>query len=119
MSSRPNGVTLRQKLYGCLRERQGTSHITSATGSANKKQISTAETFYEEPSLVLDDDVAEEEATRFADGTQTALEARAEELLRAAAVDHEETQTRRDLPDMLEGDHGKLAAPAQRQREAA
>ena len=63
---------------------------------------------------VLDDDVAEEEATRFTDGTQTALETRAEELLRAAAVDHEETQTRRDLPDMLEGDHGKLAAPAQR-----
>ena len=68
---------------------------------------------------VLDDDVAEEEATRFTDGTQTALETRAEELLRAAAVDHEETQTRRDLPDMLEGDHGKLAAPAQRQRDAA
>ena len=68
---------------------------------------------------VLDDDVAEEEATRFTDGTQTALETRAKELLRAAAVDHEDTQTRRDLPDMLEGDHGKLAAPAQRQRDAA
>ena len=61
---------------------------------------------------VLDDDVAEEEATRFTDGTQTALETRAEELLRAAAVNHEDTQTWRDLPDMLEGDHGKLAAPA-------
>ena len=61
---------------------------------------------------VLDDDVAEEEATRFTDGTQTTLETRAEELLRAATVDHEDTQTRRDLPDMLEGDHGKLAAPA-------
>lgn len=68
---------------------------------------------------VLDDDVAEEEATRFTDGTQTALEARAEELLRAAAVDHEDTQTGRDLPHMLEGDHGKLAAPAQRQRDSA
>ena len=112
-------MTLRQKLYGCLWEPHGASHITSATGSENKKQISTAETFCEEPLLVLDDDVAEEEATRFANGTQTALEARAEELLRAAAVDHEETQTRRNLPDMLEGDHGKLAAPAQRQREAA
>ena len=65
------------------------------------------------------DDVAEEEATRFTDGTQTALETRAEELLRAAAVDHEDTQTGRDLPHMLEGDHGKLAAPAQRQRDSA
>ena len=65
------------------------------------------------------DDVAEEEATRFTDGTQTALEAGATELLRAAAVDHENTQTRSDLPDMLEGDHGKLAAPAQRQRNGA
>ena len=46
------------------------------------------------------------------DGTQTALQTHGEELLRAAAVDHEDTQTRRDLPDMLEGDHGKLAAPA-------
>ena len=68
---------------------------------------------------VLDDDVAEEEATRFTDGTQTALETRAEELLRAAAVDHEDTQTRRDLPDMLEGDHGKLAAPAKSQWASA
>ena len=53
------------------------------------------------------------------DGTQTALQTHGEELLRAAAVDHEDTQTGRDLPHMLEGDHGKLAAPAQRQRDAA
>ena len=59
-----------------------------------------------------DYDVAEKQTRRFTDGPQTALETRAEELLRAAAVDHEDTQTRRDLPDMLEGDHGKLAAPA-------
>ena len=66
-----------------------------------------------------DYDVAEKQTRRFTDGTQTALETRAEELLRAAAVNYEDTQTRRDLPDMLEGDHGKLAAPAQRQRDAA
>jgi len=66
-----------------------------------------------------DYDVAEKQTRRFTDGTQTALEARAEKLLRAAAVDHENTQTGRDVPDMLEGDHGKLAAPAQRQRDAA
>ena len=69
--------------------------------------------------LVLDDNVAEEQTTRLTDGTQTAFQTHGEELLRAAAVDHEDTQTGRDLPDMLEGDHGKLAAPAQRQRDAA
>ena len=66
-----------------------------------------------------DYDVAEKQTRRFTDGTQTALETRAEELLRAAAVNYEDTQTRRDLPDMLEGDHGKFAAPAQGQRDAA
>ena len=66
-----------------------------------------------------DYDVAEKQTRRFTDGTQTALETGAEELLRAAAVDHENTQTGCDVPDMLEGDHGKLAAPAQRQRDAA
>ena len=64
--------------------------------------------------LVLDDDVAEEETTRLTDGTQAALEAGAEELLSAAAVDHEDAQAGRDLPDVLESDGGKLAAPAQR-----
>ena len=68
---------------------------------------------------VLDDDVAEEEAARLTDGTQAALEAGAEELLSAAAVDHEDAQTGRDVPDVREGDHGELPAPAQRQRAAA
>ena len=36
-----------------------------------------------------------------------------------AAVDHVGTEAWRDLPDMHKGDHGKLAAPAQRQRKAA
>ena len=75
--------------------------------------------FLDDPLLVLDDDVAEEEAARFTDGSQTALDARAEELLCAAAVDHEDTEAWRDLPDMCEGDHGKLAAPAKSQRDAA
>ena len=70
-------------------------------------------------SSVLDDNAAEEETHGFTDRTQTALEERAEELLRAAAVDHIGTEAWRDLPDMHEGDHGKLAAPAQRQRKAA
>ena len=68
---------------------------------------------------VPDDDVAEDETHRITEGTQTALEARAEELLQAAAVDLEGTEARRDMPDMGEGDHGKLAAPAKSQRDAA
>ena len=69
--------------------------------------------------LLLDDDVAEEETRRLTDRSQTALEAGAEELLSAAAVDHEDAQTGCDLPDVDEGDQCELAAPAQRQRHAA
>ena len=68
---------------------------------------------------VLDDDVAEEETTRFTDRCQVALKARAEELLCTPAVDHEDAQTGCDVPDMLEGDHGEPAAPAECHRHTA
>ena len=63
--------------------------------------------------------MAETQSARFAHGRQAAVDARAEELLKAAHVYGADPKSRRDLPDVHEGDHGELAAPAERQRDAA
>lgn len=68
---------------------------------------------------VPDGDLAEEEAAGLADGAQAAVQARAEELLCAHAVDHEDAQAGADLPHVLEGDPRELAAPAEGQRDGA
>jgi len=50
---------------------------------------------------------------------QAALQAVAPELLQTAAVDHVGAHAGGDVPHVLEGDHGELAAPAHGQGDAA
>jgi len=64
-------------------------------------------------------DIAEAMADRLAQRLDEALHAVAPELLQAAAVDHVGTHAWRHVPDVLEGDHGELAAPAGGQGDAA
>ena len=56
---------------------------------------------------------AETQSDRLTAGSQAALESRAPELLHTAAVDGEDPETRRHLPDVTEGDAGELTAPAE------
>jgi len=57
-------------------------------------------------------DIAEAMTDGLAQRLDEALHAVAPELLQAAAVDHVGAHARGHVPDVLEGDHGELAAPA-------
>jgi len=64
-------------------------------------------------------DIAEAMADRLAEWLHEALHAVAPELLQAAAVDHVGAHARGHVPDVLECDHGELAAPAGGDGDAA
>ena len=69
--------------------------------------------------LVLDDDLAEEESAGLAAGPDEDAQQEGHVLADAGEVDGEATQHRRVVPDVVEGEACELAAPAQRQRDAA
>jgi len=69
--------------------------------------------------LVLDDDLAEEQAARLAARTDADAEDERHVLADVDQVDGELAQCRRVVPDVTEGEAGELAAPAQSQRHPA
>jgi len=64
-------------------------------------------------------DITETVAHGFTQRLQAALDACAVELLETSAVDHESSHAWGHVPDVLEGDHGELAAPAGSNGDAA
>ena len=71
------------------------------------------------PLLVFYPNVGEHHPYSLADWSQTAVDERSEEFLSASQVDHADPETGRHLPDVVEGDEGELAPPAERQRDGA
>ena len=69
--------------------------------------------------FVLDGDLAEAQTARFATRTEADAEIERHELAHVDQVDGELAQQRRVVPDVAERQAGELAAPAQRQRNAA
>ena len=65
-----------------------------------------------------DHDLRETQPHGLAYGCQHTLQTRSPHLLAAAAVDGESAEGGREVPDVAEGDAGKLAAPAQREPAA-
>ena len=69
--------------------------------------------------LVFDDDLAEQEAARLAARAEADPEHERQKLAHVDEVDAERTQHRCVVPDVVEGEAGELAAPAQSHRHSA
>ena len=69
--------------------------------------------------LIVHLNSGEEETTRLTAGRQPAVHADADELLAVAAVDLVDAHAGCHTPDRVEGDAGELAAPVERNEDAA
>ena len=81
--------------------------------------ISIFSSFFLFVLFVFHSDIVEHHSDCLADWGQTAVDERSEEFLSASQVDHADPETGRYLPDVVEGDEGELAPPAERQRDGA